>query len=178
MSVLQTAAQVPAYTWQTKFEKAGHYRRSCMQGLIRGSSSRHHQGAGRKGLNFQEILPSALTHSLIRAPFPSSRQVSSPALQDHIVNLLSRPNTMSILALSRILALFAIGSCSASAPIEARQATVAVYVLSGFTHTGGPNPNYTVSVPENGVTFPISRSPLLPSKPTTSANPGMMNRYD
>ena len=85
---------------------------------------------------------------------------------------------MNILALSAILALFAIEPCSASAPLIPRQATIAVYVLSGYSTTGTPYPNYTVSVPETGVTIPISRFLSLPLKPTMSANPGRMNRYD
>ena len=79
---------------------------------------------------------------------------------------------MNILALSAVLALFAIGSCSASASIEVRQATVAVYVLTGYSNTGTPYPNYTVSVPENGVTIPISRALSISLEPTTSTTPG------
>ena len=69
---------------------------------------------------------------------------------------------MNILTLSTILALFAIRSCSASYPIIARQATVAVYVLSGDLNKGAPYPNYTLSIPETGVTIPISRFSLTP----------------
>ena len=65
---------------------------------------------------------------------------------------------MNTLTLFTVLALFAIRSCSASAPIDAREPTVAVYVLTGDSQTGTPYPNYTVSVPENGITIPISRS--------------------
>ena len=78
---------------------------------------------------------------------------------------------MNILALSAILALFAVESCSTSAPIKARQATVAVFVLSGLSTTEPLYPNFTISIPENGVTVPISRSLSLPSNLTMSANP-------
>lgn len=71
---------------------------------------------------------------------------------------------MNVLALSAILALFVIESCSASYPIIARQATVAVYVLSGYSTTGTPYPNYTLSIPETGATIPISRSLFTPLK--------------
>ena len=77
---------------------------------------------------------------------------------------------MNILTLSTILALAAVGFSSASAPIETRQATVAVYVLSGNSNKGAPQPNYTVSVPENGVTIPISRSLSLPSRVAISSD--------
>ena len=78
---------------------------------------------------------------------------------------------MNVLALSAILALFAIESCSASAPVIPRQATIAVYVLSGESTTGTPYPNYTVSVPETGVTIPISRFLSLLLKLTMSVKP-------
>ena len=79
---------------------------------------------------------------------------------------------MNVFALSAILALFAIESCSASAPVVARQATIAVYVLSGDSNIPGtPYPNYTVSVPETGVTIPISRFLSLLLKLTMSVNP-------
>ena len=68
---------------------------------------------------------------------------------------------MNIFTFSAILLAqtFAIESCSASVAIEARQAIVAVYVLTGGNASGTPYPNYTVSVPENGVTIAISKSP-------------------
>lgn len=73
---------------------------------------------------------------------------------------------MNILALSVILGLFALETCSTWTPIDARQATVAVFVLSGYSTTEPFYPNFTISIPEDGVTIPISRSLSLPSKPT------------
>ena len=70
---------------------------------------------------------------------------------------------MKMLAFSAILALFAIASSSASAPLEARQAAaaIAVYVLTGNAPAPyAPYLNFTISIPEDGVTIPISRFPL------------------
>ena len=83
---------------------------------------------------------------------------------------------MNPLALSAILALCAIRSCSASAPIRARQVIIAVYVLTGYSDSGPPYPNYTVSVPENGVTIPISRSPSRPFEADHVSRTWKMNR--
>jgi len=64
---------------------------------------------------------------------------------------------MNIVTVSAILAGFAIGSCSASAQIEAREIVVADLVFSGYSKTGTPYPSYNISVPEDGVTVAISR---------------------
>ena len=63
--------------------------------------------------------------------------------------------------------LFALISHPVSASLEARQVPVAKYILTGYSSTPGtPYPSYNISVPEDGITNPISAS-----FPVSHANP-------
>lgn len=58
-----------------------------------------------------------------------------------------------------ILTLFAVVSYPVSASLEARQVPTAKYILTGYSSTL-PYPYYNISVPEDGVTTPIT-NPLI-----------------
>lgn len=76
---------------------------------------------------------------------------------------------MKTLNASAILLLSTLGSCLVSASLEERQVPIAKYTLTGYSNVGTPYPYYNISVPEDGVTIPVSASsPALISFPSTS----------
>ena len=75
-----------------------------------------------------------------------------------IVQSRALSTNMRIFNATAILALFALKSVLTSGSLQARQVPIAKYTLSGYSTTGTPYPYYNISVPEYGVTMPISSS--------------------
>lgn len=109
------------------------------------------------------------SHSLL---FSRQGDTHTLSLQQSIRTVSCTFNMKTVNA-SAIFLLFTLGSCLVSAlvaSLEARQVPIAKYTLTGYSNVPGtPYPYYNISVPEDGVTIPISASsPALISFPSTS----------
>lgn len=91
------------------------------------------------------------------AAFPTARQ----QIQSFSIipfRTTSHPFTMKYINASAIMALLTLEAGLISASLDARQVPIAKWTLEGYSNFGTPYPSYNVSVPEDGVVYPISAS--------------------
>ena len=136
----------------------------CIQGLIRGYYLALIPTCNRTSFIFcRNFLISTLSLSLSRICSKYIRCISYHKEDIQSFSIISFRTIcctfkMKIIGASAILALFTLEFWLVSASLETRQVPVAKYILTGFSSTGTPYPSYNISVPEDGVTRPISAS--------------------